>query len=458
MIEKCRKATRELISGRFYIPFLCLLTAAALCSGLNLAGGMVLVAVAVWVLLFSDDTLMALCPVMFAVMALTSFYNDYFALTPYWWVMIPAAAALIVHIIAYRGPFVKGRFTLSLGAVSLSLLLGGAGVIPVREYFSGVSIYYMLGLGAGLLAVYMLLCSRLSRPRDYDLVERFAALLYGLGLMAALIIILFYARNWESIVPEFRTPFISYRNFCTTIMLFGLPMCCLFARRSSVHLLGMAFIYMMMLIGGSRSGLFFGTVELVLCLGYIYIRYEEKRAFYRRAALICALPAAAVLGFLMYKLFFGESGRFGQHFIRPDEARPGFYRQGVEDFLSRPLLGYGIGNMKNIDIYEGVNGSISFYHNSILQVMGSLGILGCAAYLWQFAQRVRLLWSARRRDAFVMAIAYIGILLMSQTNPGLFCPLPTAALLVIMFAVVEFDGDSAHTKNSSAPVLQPHDS
>ncbi len=442
MIERLREMTCSVISGRWYIPSLCLLTALALCSGLNLAGGMALAFIAMWVLVFSDDTLSALCPVMFAVMSLTSFYTNYYALTEYAWVTVPFAAALLVHIFAYRGKFVRGQMFYSLAGVSIALIVGGIGVIPPEEYFSPIALYYMLGLGGALLVLYILLCSRFSRPRGYDIVERFAALLYGLALMAALIIVLFYVRNWEKIVPDFKTPFISYRNFCTTMMLFGLPMSCLFARRSAVHLLGMAFIYLMMLVGGSRSGLLFGSAELVMCLGYVYIRYPEKRADFRRLALIFALPAAVICGFVMYKLFFGAGGRFGQHLIRPDEARPSFYRQGFIDFFAQPLLGYGIGNMKNIDIYEGVNGSISFYHNSILQVMGSLGIVGCAAYLFQFVERVRLLWSKRHKDAFIMTIAFIGILLMSQTNPGLFCPLPTAALLVIMFAVVEYDNSA----------------
>lgn len=443
MIEKCRQVTRQAISGSLYIPALCLTAAIALCTGLNLAGGMVLTAAAIWVLIFSDDTLGALCPVMFAVMALTSFYDDYYALTEYAWVTIPFGLAFLVHIFAYRGRFVRGRFLGSLGAVSLSLIVGGIGTIPKEEYFSGVSLYYIAGLGVGLLLVYMLLCSRLSRKRDYDMVHRFAALLYGMALLAALIIILFYVRNWDSLMPDFKTPFISYRNFCTTMMLFGLPMCCVFIKKNHIHLLGLAFIYLVMLVGGSRSALFFGSVELALCLVYIYIRYPEKRKKYRRIAAVCALPALLVGGYFIYTFFLGESGRFGEHFIRPTEARPKFYRQGVIDFLARPILGYGIGNMKNLDIYEGVNGSISFYHNSILQVMASLGLVGCAAYLWQFSERVRLLWSKRHKDAFIMSISFIGILLMSQTNPGLFCPLPTAVLLVMMFAVVEFENSTS---------------
>ncbi|MBE6759703.1 MAG: O-antigen ligase family protein [Ruminococcaceae bacterium] len=440
MINRCRNLTAEIISGEWFIPSLLLVTALSMCTGLNLAGALAMGAVTVWLLLFSDDTLAALCPVMFAVMGLTSYYSNYYALLDYVWLLSPIVPALAVHIIAYRGErFTGGRFLPSLIAVSLSLVLGGIGTISPAEYFSGISFYYIIGLGAGLVLLYMLVSSRLSRRRSYDIVERFAELLYAMAILAALLIALFYLKNWHTLMQNFKTPFIAYRNFCTTIMLFGMPMCCLFIRRNSFHLFGMAFIYAFMLIGGSRSAMFFGTLELMLCLGYIYVSHPEKRREYRIIAMISALPVMLVGLYLLDKFFLGETGRFSKHFIRPDEARPGFYRQGLQDFLSRPILGYGIANMKNAGIYKGINGSIIFYHNAVLQVMGSLGLVGCAAYLWQMCSRVRLLWKKRHRDAFVMVIPYIGILLMSMTNPGLFCPMPTAALLVVMFAVVEYE-------------------
>ena len=440
MINKLQNRTAEIISGEWFIPSLLLLTALSMCTGLNLSGALAMGAVTLWLLLFSDDTLAAVCPVMFAVMGLTSYYSNYYALLDYIWLLLPLIPALAVHIIAYRGEgAVRGRALPGLIAVSLSLALGGTGTISSAEYFSGISFYYIIGLGGGLVLLYLLMCSRLSRPRSYDIVERFAELLYGMALLAALLIAMFYLRNWHSLMQDFKTPFIAYRNFCTTIMLFGMPMCCLFIRRNSLHLFGMGFIYAFMLIGGSRSAMLFGTAELMMCLCYIYVTHPEKRREYRMIAMISALPVALIGTYLLKTFFLGETGRFGQHFIRPDEARPGFYRQGILDFLARPVFGYGIANMKNADIYKGINGSIIFYHNAVLQVMGSLGLVGCAAYLWQMCTRVRLLWEKRSRDAFVMSIAYVGILMMSMTNPGLFCPMPTAALLVVMFAVVEYE-------------------
>jgi len=455
MISKCRETVCNFITDSRYVPSLLIVTAVSMCTGFNLAGAMIMAAITTLVLLFSDDTFAALCPVMFAVMGLTSYYSNYYDLLRYWWILIPVGCALIVNIMAYRGErIVRGRFLLSLTAVSVSLFTGGIGAISTQEYFSGLSFYYIIGLGAGLVLVYALMCFRLSRPRRYDIVERFAELLYAMAILAALLILLYYVRHWHKIMPDFRMPFISYRNFCTTIMLFGMPMCCLFVRKSSWHLAGMVIVYMVMLMGGSRSAMLFGSAELLMCFGYMYLVHTEKRREYRRIAIIMCLPAVLICYRLLDALFLGETGRFAKHIIRPNEARPGFYRQGVLDFLARPIFGYGIGNMKNAGIYQGINGSIIFYHNSVLQVMASLGLVGCVAYLWQFIERVRLLWIKRSKDAFVMSISYIGIMLMSLTNPGFFCPMPTAVLLVIMFAVVEYENSPVrlYVQSNYSPV------
>ena len=44
---------------------------------------------------------------------------------------------------------------------------------------------------------------------------------------------------------------------------------------------------------------------------------------------------------------------------------------------------------------------------------------------------------------------YAGMLLVSMTNPGLFCPLPNALLTVLCFAVLE-----KYTDDSSQPLAK----
>ena len=59
------------------------------------------------------------------------------------------------------------------------------------------------------------------------------------------------------------------------------------------------------------------------------------------------------------------------------------------------------------------------------------------------ASRMRL--ALRGGEAgLVVGMFYAGMLLVSMTNPGLFCPLPNALLTVLCFAVLEkYTDDSA---------------
>ncbi|MBQ4382080.1 MAG: hypothetical protein II794_05005, partial [Oscillospiraceae bacterium] len=61
-----------------------------------------------------------------------------------------------------------------------------------------------------------------------------------------------------------------------------------------------------------------------------------------------------------------------------------------------------------------------------------------AAYGRLISDRVALLWRGRK-DPFVamLAMSYLGMLMVSMTNPGEFCPFPNAAMMVMLFAMTE---------------------
>ena len=79
-----------------------------------------------------------------------------------------------------------------------------------------------------------------------------------------------------------------------------------------------------------------------------------------------------------------------------------------------------------------------FYHNSVAQVMGSMGLVGIVAYGRLLHDRIALLREGGR-DPFMqaLAVAYLGMVLISLCNPGEFCPFPNAAMMVMLFAQAE---------------------
>ncbi len=447
ILEKGQLWAKRWINHRWFVPLQFVLAALFLCVGAAAPGCVVLSLELIVLLLLSDDLFAALCPMMAVIMLMTVYYDDYFRMMPYAWLIIPAVLALGVNLILYRKPFVRGKLLFPMAAVSVALLIGGIGVIPKNEYFCGTSFYYMLGLGIVPLVFYILLCARMSIRRAYDVVERIAEIGYSMALFSVLLIAWYYLGHLNEFSSGFKTPFIPYRNFCTTVMLFGLPMPCYFIRKNHWHLLSIPLIYVTMLFGASRSALIFGTVEIIFCFWYIYRTDVTSRKFYRRIGLIILIPLAAVSVGVVYMMFFSPSRRIGvDEFIGANENRVRFYRQGVKDFLVHPLIGCGLANMKNKNIWQGVPGSLNFYHNAVIQAAASLGIVGLAAYGYQFVVRALLIWKNRHGRYALLAVPYMGMLLMSQTNPGIFAPLPMGLLLVLLFASLEFAEEESESE------------
>ena len=105
--------------------------------------------------------------------------------------------------------------------------------------------------------------------------------------------------------------------------------------------------------------------------------------------------------------------------------------------MSRPIFGRGLGYSGNVDLYSPKKGAMYFYHMMIPQIIGSMGTVGILAYGYQFVQRVRLIFRKISHWAMCLGLSYLGILLMSQVNPGEFCPIPYGMITVILFIFLE---------------------
>ena len=219
------------------------------------------------------------------------------------------------------------------------------------------------------------------------------------------------------------------------MVLMGMPMTCVLAKRSNLYLIGMALMYAAMIMTGSRSGLLFGSVLLVMCVIYIYITNKKSRRLYNRLFGCAALLAVAAAVVILPELYAARI----KNAAAGDKTRIEFIKRGISNFLSHPIFGIGIGSTKDIGIFKAyVPGSLVFYHNAVIQVISSMGLAGVAAYGWMLIKRIKMLWQGRENAGIcAFALAYIGILMMSMTNPGILCPFPELGLLTLMFAMIE---------------------
>ena len=73
----------------------------------------------------------------------------------------------------------------------------------------------------------------------------------------------------------------------------------------------------------------------------------------------------------------------------------------------------------------------------IPQIFGSMGLVGVLGYGYQFVTRFILVLKKRSAEAVTLGLSYLGLFLMSQVNPGEFCPMPYALVATLIFVLVE---------------------
>ena len=434
LFKKGQTAVEAVWNSKYYLPFLLLTEFVAVFCDAAFECMCFYVFLCVVFMIFSDDLLSIMPTVMFTLLTAVSYYKDFSILTQYmWYAIVPFALALLFNLIYYRRKIVFGKLTYPYIAVSAALIIGGVGVISAEDYFEPIGLYYTLGLGLGQFVLYLISRSRLENERGYDRVERVARILYTGGLLFVVVVLGFYIQNLDKFIEKGGVLFFKQRNFVTSVFLMVIPMICILVRRSNLYLIGTVLMYIAMIMTGSRSGLLFGSFLLLVCLAYIYIK--NNRRFYNWLFGVSIVVIAVLAIAFLPQLYAAriENAAVG------DKTRLEFIKLGIENFLSHPIFGIGIANMKDVGIFKAyVPGSLMFYHNAVIQVISSMGLVGVLAYGWMLFSRLKMLWIGRRRKRIaVFALSYIGIGLMSMTNPGIFCPFPEAGLLTLMFAIVE---------------------
>lgn len=384
------------------------------------------------VMLFCRDVLCALLPLLLALLCTVDHYEDLRYFLDLWWLAAPVLLAVTVRLV--RTPVRRaGRCRRGLLAVSAAVLLGGLGRLPLGQALSPLALYYTLGLSAGMLAVYRLARGTVSSGAEAR--ARFADTLYAAGIFAAFLVLRVYCIQLHRFLRTGATLYFSYRNYCATMLLLALPVPFLRALEQPRHLMSAGVLYLALLLSGSRSGLLFGTVLILLAAAGLLHWDPARRGTYLQLLQRWGIPAAAFTVFLALVLF---SERFSHGLLTEADAdRVSFLRRALRDFLDNPLFGQGLGSRENAFVFSGVPGSLVFYHNYVAQILGSLGLAGAAAYGLQLRDRVVLLRRSWNPQTAALGLSALGMLLMSMTNPGAFCPVPYELLMVTLFALLE---------------------
>lgn len=382
-------------------------------------------------LVVCDDVLPTTLPFLIVSTITTNCYDSFDLFFPYIIYAPIVVACLIFHFVVYPKPMQTGESANGIFAVSLAVLFGGVGRFTFMDYFYGA--YYIFGLGAGMLAAYFLMKSQFSVRRDYDLKEKFSVIMTLLGIICSFMIAYGYFKVHMKWVPGLYPAAFS-RNNLSTLLMFAMPFPLYLAhKRKYLAILTVGF-YGAIAASTSRGGLLCGGAELVVCAAYWIFTGKHKKI----RALICVT---------VFVLFLVVAGKFiynwlmhrieDQNATIENDSRWKMMWQAIYNFKSRPISGNGI--MDN-DLYYAAfkkKGSMSWYHMMIPQIVGSMGMIGIVAYTLQGLGRCKLALRKASKWSLCLGLSYLGILFMSQVNPGEFCPIPFELLTVLLFIFQE---------------------
>lgn len=414
---------------------------------IEVGGAVIFVLLECILLIFCKDILVTTLPFLLACEFLCKMYDSFSTFIRLWPIGIAFIGCLIFHFIAYRKKIVVGKLFWGILAVSVATTIGGLFSKGSWVNIDGSGIFYIVGLGFGMLFLYVLLSSHIHTEKDYDLAEKFAYIMMLAGIFAVFIVFQHYmtlfskvVRDPMSLINDPRFFYVQWKNNISTFLMITMPFPFYLSFKkthhsSTFHRYWMGvLIFVALLLAQSRGGMLFGATEFAICV--VTIIFIDKQS--RRKNLI-AMFAMLLLG-VVFLLSANDliAVYLDKMNVDSNEVRWVLYKDAWENFKHHPIFGVGLcysGNQAATWVPK--TGAINWYQNSILQVLASFGIVGAVAYGFQLYQRARVLLRVHSKFNYTVFLSYLGLGLMSLVNPGLFSPIPYLLILTMSFIIVE---------------------
>lgn len=181
----------------------------------------------------------------------------------------------------------------------------------------------------------------------------------------------------------------------------------------------------------SRASLLFATVISAICIVLICIKSECLRT--NRIITVCGAFFALIGIILLWnKLSTTLSSYFNQSL--GDNGRFALYKHGIENFLSHPIFGGGFGSCAEDFFGHGIEPNR--YHNTVIELLATCGIVGFGAYVFHRYQTLKLFWRKRNHLSVVfLALTILSLLLTSLLDNHFFNLYPTMYYAIILCVI-----------------------
>lgn len=424
---------RRFLAGDVFALFVMAFGLVFVCTDQFVLGSLIFSFLFSVVIILSDDMVTAFFPFMilctFSIQAFNS-WPQYKKILPLF--MVPILAG-VFHGVVYRNKekTKRGELFLPIAAVSIAVAFGGVGILPWREYFSPVSIVYMFGLGLLMLLVYVHFRGHIAPGKNYteNIDIRIGKMMSGVAAFIFIEIIEFYLQHWDKVLKNHGIIFMQWRNNASTMLMIALPFVFYMASKKFSYIFIAFASVISFVLSGSRSGLVFGLFEFVVLMIFFAINDKKHRKAYIGLFVLMVLGAVIIMPKLV-----GLMSYTVKRFKAADQysVRLRHWARAIDDFKANPIFGRGLAYMGNRDVHPSKKGALCWYHNSVLQVIGSFGLTGVIAYLYQAKERVKLLRNRNTLFGKTIFLSILSLELMSLVNPGVFSPLYLLYLTVLL--------------------------
>lgn len=406
-------------------------------------GFVALITIAVVALLGANDILpFTVCIFSGALMIYSDNVADFLYLWP---TFIPLGLAIIIFAVknARNRHFTFGKMFFPQLAVAAALLLGGAGVIPSAHYLRELG--NVLALGLGVLGVYTLFNQYTLRDDNRDYALYFARTLMYIGTVVALQLAVVIIK--ADVSPSlWHTTYWSTgwgnRNNISTYLVLTAPMCFYLSTRyrsSWLYYLIGIFQYVALIATFSRGGIIFGAIGGVFSLVFSIVKSQNKKRQLITVGviLVCALGAYFVL---MDKINAAIESLIARGM--GTSGRTELYLEAWTEFKAHPFLGVGMGFVGNHAGQLNVMNQY-WFHSTLFQIIGSTGIVGILAYVYNYGTRLYILFKHISRSFNLFALAMlIGFEGYSMIDTGTFVPYPNMFLVITLTFMLELTNAS----------------
>ena len=405
------------------------------------AGLSILVVLASILFVIKRDILPA-CSILLLITSVISVRKIPSNIMDLWPLVVLLVISILAHIIIYPMKSLKlGRMTMPLLAVLVACLLGGIG--SQLEHVIKADIINALWLGGIPLVIYFLVLNYESIPENVSFAQYVAKLIFYFGCIVVLEIAIYYISNWDFVMENpLSVVHLGWgvSNTVATVLLLSFPMgfylyytskgpkSYLYILMSITHFIGIASTT-------SRGALIVGSVEFViLVIATIFVCKDKKRKEY-------LIMSAIILAVALFIIVLEKNAIIKIFYIifvdgMADSGRFRIYTEAIACFLQSPMFGAGLGYIGD---WEAIIDQKGLYqiHNTILQILACTGIIGAIAYLFYYAERIKMLfdkWDAFNLFVFLASFGFEGY---SMLNTGTIQAFPFLAIIMVLTIAVE---------------------